>query len=83
MACGTPCVVTDVGDSARIVGSMGEVVPMKNPEALAEAVETTLSRIHTGSYQEEHLRQRIAERFSVSTLITSTELSLIRLTQDC
>jgi len=31
MACGVPCVATDVGDSAWLMGNMGEVVPPHEP----------------------------------------------------
>ena len=37
-ACGVPCVATDVGDSAWIIGPHGSVVPPRNPEALASAL---------------------------------------------
>ena len=36
MSCGIPCVVTDVGDSAYLVGETGMVVPPMNPQALAD-----------------------------------------------
>jgi glycosyltransferase involved in cell wall biosynthesis len=38
MLAGLPCIVTDVGDAAEIVGDTGWVVPAKNPEALATAM---------------------------------------------
>lgn len=37
MSCAVPCVVTDVGDSALIVGQTGRIVPPKNPMMLSSA----------------------------------------------
>jgi glycosyltransferase involved in cell wall biosynthesis len=39
MACGVPCVVTDLGDCAYLVGETGRVVPPRDSEALARAWE--------------------------------------------
>ena len=43
MACGVPCVTTDVGDAAWVVGQAGGVVPPRNARALAEACESILA----------------------------------------
>jgi glycosyltransferase involved in cell wall biosynthesis len=43
MACGVPCVVTRVGDSADIVGDTGVAVPTERPVELAEGCEEILS----------------------------------------
>lgn len=66
MACGVPCVVTDVGDSALIVGDTGRVVPPKDPEALADAWHELLTmtpgeRVRLGLAA----RRRIEEHFSL------------------
>lgn len=39
MASGVPCAVTDVGDSASLVGDTGRVVPPRDAAALATAIE--------------------------------------------
>ncbi len=43
MASGVPCVVTEVGDSARLVGETGRVVPPGDARALAEAIRALLA----------------------------------------
>ena len=38
MACGVPCVATNVGDSVHVMGGHGRIVPPRNSVSLAEAV---------------------------------------------
>ncbi len=78
MACGVPCVVTNVGDSAWLVGDGGEVVPPRNPSALMSAIERLLDQ---GTYDPAMIRQRIVEQFSVGSLVTNTERVLNNLLQ--
>ena len=75
MACGVPCVVTDVGDSAIIVGETGVVVPPKDPQALAGG----WSQLLLDMSREERLQlglaacQRIKERFSLGKIVEQYE----------
>jgi glycosyltransferase involved in cell wall biosynthesis len=70
MACGTTCVVTDVGDSALIVGETGKVVAPGDPEALAEAWQ---GLIEAGPEVRRRLgmaaRHRVQEHFGLPAIV--------------
>ena len=42
MSCAIPCVATDVGECREIIGDAGIVVPAKDPEAMANALESLI-----------------------------------------
>jgi len=71
MACGVPCVVTDVGDSPWIVGKTGVVVPPNNPEALAEGWNKCLNENNEEKFMQTRLR--IEKYFSSRHLVQRTE----------
>ena len=80
MACGTPCVVTDVGDCDWIVGNTGVVVPAKNPNALVQGWQSLLSRLETeGAMLGKEARERIENQFSEHNLVEGTNATLKRL----
>jgi glycosyltransferase involved in cell wall biosynthesis len=77
MACGVPCVATDVGDAREILGDSGAVVPPSNSEALAVGIVALLERLRLESASvSARVRQRIAENFSVATLVGRTKAAL-------
>ena len=70
MACGTPCITTDVGDAKDIIGETGVCVPKKDPMLLAQGI---LAAIHWESklYEEKSYmaRKRIVEYYSLDKVV--------------
>ncbi len=82
MACGVTCVVTDVGDSAWIVGNSDVVVPPKNPEALKNAMNKLIETLRKNECDHTQIRQRIIDHFSVAQLVFKTEVALLGLSHE-
>lgn len=72
MACGTPCVTTDIGDAGLIVGDTGWVVSAKDPEALADAIIKAIiekqTTIDSWEKRRENCRERIVNNFSIEKM---------------
>jgi len=77
MACGVPCVVTDVGDSALIVGETGIVVPPRDADALTQAWRRWLAFTDTERLARGvQARIRIEQEFGLSNMVAKTEAAL-------
>ena len=70
MACGIPCVVTDVGDSARTVSGIGSVVEPGDPQVLAAAI---AAAFRAEARPPKIFRTRIVDTFGIERLAESTE----------
>ncbi|MFN7930695.1 MAG: glycosyltransferase [Blastocatellia bacterium] len=74
MACGVPCVVTDVGDSAWLVGTTGIVVPVPDASALLAGWLACFEQRPELSAQ---TVARVRQHFSVAALVEHTEAALM------
>ena len=74
MVLGTPVVTTDVGDSGRVVGTSGVVVPPRRASSLAQAVASLLQR---GPEERARLgllaRRRVEEHDSLAAMVDGYE----------
>ncbi len=74
MACGVPCVATDVGENGFVIGDTGILVPPRQPESMAKA----WSRMFEKSSEErrrlgERARERIVRDFSLPSVTSNYE----------
>lgn len=72
MACGTPCVATDIGDAAAILGETGRIVPPGDAAGLAEAIAAFLNeRRHEADWDArcQAARDHIAGAFSMEAML--------------
>ncbi len=74
MACGVPCVTTDIGDSAWIVGRTGTVIPPRDSEALADAL-ASLATLAPDARRQlgATARARVLENFEIDDIIQRYE----------
>jgi glycosyltransferase involved in cell wall biosynthesis len=71
MACGTPCVTTDVGDSRLIIGDTGWSAPPKDPAGLADAIQVAIRAMDdrtSWQARQRACRLRIEEKFGVDRM---------------
>ena len=73
MACGTPCIVTNVGDAAFIVDKTGWIVPPNNSLKLAKAIEQSLIELRKKNWNKRRHKARlnIKEKFEIDKMINS------------
>ena len=68
-AAGVPCVATDIGDSARVIGDCGRIVQPRDPEALAAALMEVLNLEPTCKQQlREAARLHITDNFKLDVI---------------
>jgi len=80
MSCGVPCVATDVGDVAFLIGQTGRVVPVEDASGLAAAWRKILDlNIADRNALGWQARQRIREHFDLKAIVGRYEQTYLNM----
>ncbi|MES2203900.1 MAG: glycosyltransferase [Pseudomonadota bacterium] len=70
MACGVPCVATDVGDCKTIIGAFGGVAPVNDYAMLTEIC---IEKLNINKEKKSKIRQHIVDNYSIEKIVTQYE----------
>ena len=74
MACGTPCISTDVGDAKIIINNTGWIVPPQSPQSLSGAILEALELIkekERWNLLQQECRNHIVDNFSIDRMVNA------------
>lgn len=78
MACGTPCITTDVGDATFIIGDTGYVVPIKDPNSMSKKIIEMIYEKENNilAWENRKLKcsERIVQNFSIEKMILNYQM---------
>lgn len=80
MSCAVPCVVTEAGDSAMILGNTGIVVPSSCSDELHKGLKLMLQKLE--SSLKNAARERIVNLYGNDVMVEATAAVLTQLTKD-
>ncbi len=73
IACGTPCVSTNVGDCAEVIGEFGQIIPTGDSKSLVAAWETILLKDNKSFVAlRETAIANISNNYSMSSMLDAT-----------
>lgn len=73
MSCGVPCVSTQVGGVAEVLGDTGRLVPFANPDAMAQAALPLLQNADQHAKLSAAARQRAVDHFATERIVAQYE----------
>jgi glycosyltransferase involved in cell wall biosynthesis len=73
MACGTPCISSDVGEARKIIGNTGWIVPKNSYEILAKKIKYAIiskkQNHNSWLIRKDNCRKRIIKHYSLNNMI--------------